>query len=286
MEKFLLLGAGELGKEFAISAKRYGFYVIAIDHYPNAPAMQIADESEVIDMLDGSELDNVIDRYKPDYIVPEVEALCVERLYKYETDGYTVVPSAKAVNTTMNRKKTRELANSLGFTTARYTYATSVDELKEAAEKIGYPCVIKPLMSSSGKGQSILKTKEGAECSWINAMQCSRGNIPEVIVEEFIEFDFEITLLTITSENEDTKYCETIMHTQINGDFRESWQPCFREFNGDYKRDAQEMAANITKELGGNGVWGVEFFVSKDRGVIFSELSPRPHDTGMVTMSK
>lgn len=283
MKKFLLLGSGELGKEFAIVAKRYGFYVIAVDHYENAPAMQIADEFEMIDMLDCEELDNVIDRHKPDYIVPEVESICISKLFEYEKKGYTVVPSAKAVNVTMNRKATRELATQLGFPTARYEYATCAEELKMATEKIGFPCVVKPLMSSSGKGQSVLKKKEDIEKVWKNAMKGSRGNIPEVIVEEFIDFDFEITLLTVTTNN-GVKFCDAIQHIQSEGDFRESWQPIYNNFHTKFREDAQRMASQITRELGGNGVWGVEFFVSVTKGVIFSELSPRPHDTGMVTL--
>ena len=293
MKKFLLLGSGELGKEFTIAAKRYGFYVVAVDKYANAPAMQVADESEIIDMLDGSELENVVIKHSPDYIVPEVESICVEKLFEFEKNGIIVVPSANAVNVAMNREETREFAKYLNLPTAKYEYANTVDGLKRAATLVGFPCVIKPLMSSSGKGQTVVKCAEQLEYAWEYAMKGSRGNIRKIIVEEFIELETEFTLLTITQNNGETKFCVPIEHIQSNGDYVESWQPSTQKYSNLYE-ESKKMAMKITEALGGSGLWGVEFFITKgceggDGGkgkerLLFSELSPRPHDTGMVTL--
>lgn len=283
-KKILLLGSGELGKEFVIAAKRLGQYVIACDSYENAPAMQVADECEVFSMLDGEALDRVVTKHRPDIIVPEIEAIRTERLYHFEEEGIQVVPSARAVNYTMNRKAIRDLAaKELGLKTARYFYATSFEELKEAADKIGYPCVIKPLMSSSGKGQSVAKGVEDLQYSWDYGCKGSRGDIKEVIVEEFIRFDSEITLLTVTQKNGPTLFCPPIGHIQKGGDYRESFQPAC--ISREHLEEAQRMAAKVTEALSGYGLWGVEFFLSHENGVYFSELSPRPHDTGMVTLA-
>ena len=265
-KKILLLGSGELGKEFVIACKRLGQYVVACDKYDRAPAMQVADEYRVFNMLDGDELMRVVDEVHPDIIVPEIEAIRTEKLYECESRGIQVVPSARAVNFTMNRKEIRELAHTeLGLCTANYRYANTYDELVEAAQQIGFPCIIKPLMSSSGHGQSKVDSADGLEKAWHCACEGCRGDIMEVIVEEFIPFDYEITLLTVTQKNGPTLFCAPIGHVQKGGDYRE--------------------AAQVTAALTGAGIWGVEFFVSESRGVIFSELSPRPHDTGMVTMA-
>ena len=281
--KILLLGSGELGKEVVIAMQRLGQYVIAVDNYKDAPAMQVAHEFEVINMLDGAELDRIVTKHKPDFIVPEVESIRTERFYDYEKQGYTVIPSAKAANFTMNRKAIRDLAAiDLGVKTAKYKYATSYQELKEGVAFAGMPCVVKPLMSSSGKGQSVIKTEADIEKAWNYALEGSRGDLMEVIVEAFIDFDYEITLLTLTQNNGNTLYCPPIGHRQERGDYQESWQPMAME--DVHLKTAQEMADKVTKALGGSGIWGVEFFVGKD-GVYFSELSPRPHDTGMVTLA-
>ena len=281
--KILLLGSGELGKEVVIAMQRLGQYVIAVDNYENAPAMQVAHESEVINMLDGAELDRIVAKHIPDFIVPEVESIRTERFYEYEKQGYTVIPSAKAANVTMNRKAIRDLAAiDLGVKTAKYKYASSYEQLKEGVEFTGMPCVVKPLMSSSGKGQSVIKTEADIEKAWNYALEGSRGDLMEVIVEAFIDFDYEITLLTLTQNNGNTLYCPPIGHRQERGDYQESWQPMAME--DVHLKTAQEMADKVTKALGGSGIWGVEFFVGKD-GVYFSELSPRPHDTGMVTLA-
>ena len=283
-KKILLLGSGELGKEFVIAAQRLGQYVIACDSYAGAPAMQVADACEVFSMLDGDALDKVVAKYHPDIIVPEIEAIRTERLYHLEKEGIQVVPSARAVNYTMNRKAIRDLAaKELGLKTAKYFYATSFEELKEAAEKIGYPCVIKPLMSSSGKGQSIAKGPEDLSYSWEYGCMGSRGDIKELIVEEFVKFDSEITLLTVTQKNGPTLFCPPIGHVQKGGDYRESFQPA--HIAPEHLAEAQRMAAKVTEALTGYGLWGVEFFLSHENGVYFSELSPRPHDTGMVTLA-
>ena len=284
MKKILLLGSGELGKEFVIAAQRLGQYVIACDSYAGAPAMQVADECEVFSMLDGDALERAVRKHQPDLIVPEIEAIRTERLYEFEQEGIQVVPSARAVNFTMNRKAIRDLAaKELGLKTARYFYAKSLDELKDAADKIGFPCVVKPLMSSSGKGQSIVKTPDELEHAWEYGCSGSRGDIKELIVEEFIKFDSEITLLTVTQKNGPTLFCPPIGHVQKNGDYRESFQPAY--IDPAHLKEAQDMAEKVTRALTGAGIWGVEFFLSHENGVYFSELSPRPHDTGMVTLA-
>jgi phosphoribosylglycinamide formyltransferase 2 len=281
--KILLLGSGELGKEVVIALQRLGQYVIAVDNYENAPAMQVAHESEVINMLDGSELDRIVAKHKPDFIVPEVESIRTERFYEYEKQGFTIIPSAKAANFTMNRKAIRDLASiDLGVKTAKYKYATSFEQLKEGVVFTGMPCVVKPLMSSSGKGQSVIKTEADIEKAWNYAIEGSRGDLMEVIVEAFIDFDYEITLLTLTQNNGNTLFCPPIGHRQERGDYQESWQPM--DMDDIHLKEAEEIANKVTKALGGSGVWGVEFFIGK-QGVYFSELSPRPHDTGMVTLA-
>ena len=283
MKKIMLLGSGELGKEFAIAAKRAGQYVIACDHYNDAPAMQVADEREVIDMLDGDQLDAVVAKHKPDIIVPEIEAIRTERLISYEQEGIQVTPSARAVNFTMNRRAIRDLAaKELSIRTAKYFYAKTFDEFKKAADTIGFPCVVKPLMSSSGHGQSYVHNDEELQAAFKNAMEGARGDVKEVIIEEFIDFESEFTLLTVTQKNGPTLFCPPIGHRQKGGDYRESWQPY--TIKEDALKKAEEMADKVTKALTGYGIWGVEFFLTKQGEVIFSELSPRPHDTGMVTL--
>jgi phosphoribosylglycinamide formyltransferase 2 len=282
-KKILLLGSGELGKEFVIACQRLGQYVIAVDNYENAPAMQVAHEYEVIDMLDGNALDEIVKKHQPDVIVPEIEAIRTERFYSYEDKGIQVVPSAKAANFTMNRKAIRDLAAiEVGVRTAPYKYATTLEELKDGVAFTGIPCVVKPLMSSSGKGQSVIKTFDDIEKAWKYALEGSRGDLKEVIVEGFIDFDYEITLLTVTQQNGPTLFCPPIGHRQERGDYQESWQPM--QMEEVHLFEAQEMAAKVTKALGGAGIWGVEFFITKE-GAYFSELSPRPHDTGMVTLA-
>ncbi len=282
-KKILLLGSGELGKELVIALKRLGQTVIAVDSYPGAPAMQVADGFEVIDMLNGEQLDAVVAKHQPDLIVPEIEAIRTERFYDYEKQKIQVVPSAKAANFTMNRKLIRDLASKeLGLRTAKYFYATSFDEFTAAVKEIGLPCVVKPLMSSSGKGQSVLKKEEDEQTVWEYAINNSRGDIKEVIIEEFIAFHTEITLLTVTQKNGETLFCPPIGHRQERGDYQESWQPVAIS-EKDYN-DACLMAEKVTAALTGSGLWGVEFFLT-DKGVYFSELSPRPHDTGMVTLA-
>ncbi len=279
----MLLGSGELGKEVVIALQRLGQHVIAVDSYAGAPAMQVAHEFEVINMLDGDALDAIVNKHQPDLIVPEIEAIRTERFYDYEKQGITVVPSAKAANFTMNRKAIRDLAaKELGLRTANYLYATTLEEFKHATSKIGIPCVVKPLMSSSGKGQSVVKSENDIEKAWNYAMEGSRGDYKEIIVEEFIAFNSEITLLTVTQKNGNTLFCPPIGHRQERGDYQESWQPC--AINDADLIEAQQMAAKVTKALSGNGIWGVEFFLT-NKGVYFSELSPRPHDTGMVTLA-
>lgn len=283
-KKILLLGSGELGKEFVIAAQRIGQTVIAVDSYENAPAMQVAHDFEVINMLDGAELDRIVAKHQPDFIVPEIEAIRTERFYDYEKQGITVVPSAKAANFTMNRKAIRDLAaKDLGLKTANYRYATSYEELQKSVAEVGMPCVVKPLMSSSGKGQSTIKANEDIEKAWKYAVEGSRGDIVEVIVEAFVNFHSEITLLTVTQNNNlPTLFCAPIGHRQERGDYQESWQPA-RVSNADIL-EAQDMAKKVTEALGGAGLFGVEFFLTNE-GVYFSELSPRPHDTGMVTLA-
>ena len=282
-KKILLLGSGELGKEVVIAFQRLGQYVIAVDSYENAPAMQVAHDFEVINMLDGEALDRVVYKHKPDIIVPEVESIRTEHFYKYEEQGYKVIPSAKAANFTMNRKAIRDLASiDLSIRTAKYKYASSLEQLEKGVEYCGFPCVVKPLMSSSGKGQSVIRSIDDIKKSWDYALEGSRGDLMEVIVEEFISFEYEITLLTLTQDNGDTLFCPPIGHRQERGDYQESWQPMPME--GSFLKEAQDMAHKVTQSLGGSGIWGVEFFITKD-GVCFSELSPRPHDTGMVTLA-
>lgn len=282
-KKIVLLGSGELGKEFVIAAQRLGQTVIAVDSYDNAPAMQVADGREVINMLDGDALDRLVEKHKPDFIVPEIEAIRTERFYDYEKQGYTVIPSAKAANFTMNRKSIRDLAaKDLGLKTASYRYATSAETLQKAVKEVGIPCVVKPLMSSSGKGQSTIKTPDDIQRAWDYSQAGSRGDVAEVIVESFVNFNYEITLLTVTQRDGETLFCPPVGHRQERGDYQESWQPATME--DAHLKTAQEMAAKVTAALGGAGLWGVEFFVGDD-GVYFSELSPRPHDTGMVTLA-
>lgn len=283
MKKILLLGSGELGKEFTIAAKRAGIYVVACDRYDNAPAMQVADEREIFSMLDGEALQRVVEKHCPDIIVPEIEAIRTERLIDFERQGIQVVPSARAVNYTMNRRAIRDLAaRELGLRTAKYEYAKSFEEMQAAANAIGYPCVVKPLMSSSGHGQSYVHNDDELRQAYTDAMEGSRGDVREVIVEEFIDFDSEFTLLTITQKNAPTIFCPPIGHIQKGGDYRESWQPYALPEQA--LRDAEHIADEVTRALTGFGLWGVEFFFTKRGEVIFSELSPRPHDTGMVTL--
>jgi phosphoribosylglycinamide formyltransferase 2 len=282
-KKILLLGSGELGKELVISLKRLGQTVIAVDNYAHAPAMQVADGFEVINMLDGSALDAVVSKHQPDLIVPEIEAIRTERFYAYAEKGIQVVPSARAANFTMNRKLIRDLASkTLGLRTARYRYATTYTEFEQAVAAIGLPCVVKPLMSSSGKGQSVLRNRADQQTVWDYAINHSRGDLREVIIEEFIAFHTEITLLTVTQQEGQTLFCPPIGHRQERGDYQESWQPVAIS-EKDYS-DACAMARQITTALTGAGLWGVEFFLTNE-GVYFSELSPRPHDTGMVTLA-
>ena len=279
----MLLGSGELGKEFVIAVKRLGQYVVAVDSYNDAPAQQVADEREVINMLDGAELDRIVAKHKPDIIVPEIEAIRTERFYDYEKNGIQVVPSAKAANFTMNRKAIRDLAaKELKLKTAKYEYANSLDELIAAVKIVGIPCVVKPLMSSSGKGQSVIKTEADIQKAWEYAQAGKRGDYTEVIAEAFVKFNSEITLLTVTQKNGKTLFCPPIGHRQERGDYQESWQPA--EIKPELLKEAQNMAEQVTKALSGAGLWGVEFFLADD-GVYFSELSPRPHDTGMVTLA-
>ncbi|MEQ1677218.1 MAG: formate-dependent phosphoribosylglycinamide formyltransferase [Chitinophagaceae bacterium] len=282
-KKILLLGSGELGKELVIALKRLGQTVIAVDSYPGAPAMQVADGFEVIDMLNGEQLDAIVAKHQPDLVVPEIEAIRTERFYEYEKQNIQVVPSAKAANFTMNRKLIRDLASKeLGLKTANYFYATTFEEFTKAVAAIGLPCVVKPLMSSSGKGQSVLKNEVDQQNVWDYAINNSRGDIKEVIIEEFISFHTEITLLTVTQKSGKTLFCPPIGHRQERGDYQESWQPVAIS-EKDY-RDACAMADKVTAALTGAGLWGVEFFLT-EKGVYFSELSPRPHDTGMVTLA-
>jgi len=288
-KKILLLGSGELGKEVVIALQRYGQTVIAVDAYEGAPAMQVADGCEVINMLDGEALDAVVAKHQPDIIVPEVESIRTERFYDYEERGIHVVPSARAANFTMNRKAIRDLAAAeLGLKTASYRYATSYDELAAGVEAVGMPCVVKPLMSSSGKGQSVIRTEDDIQRAWDYALSGSRGDLAEVIVESFIDFDYEITLLTLTQQDGPTLFCPPIGHRQERGDYQESWQPMPMEPH--LLEEAQRMAESVTASLRGAGIWGVEFFiqnptVESEGTVYFSELSPRPHDTGMVTLA-
>ena len=277
----MLLGSGELGKEVIISAQRLGCEVIAVDRYDNAPGMQVADKYEVINMLDEQELKKCIKKHKPDLIVPEIEAIRTEVLLEIEKEGQTVIPTARAANLTMNRDRIRDLAKSIGLPTAQYQYAENINDFTKAVEEIGIPCVVKPVMSSSGKGQSTVNSTSDIENAWNYAIEGARGDRVRVIVEEFISFDYEITLLTVKQKNGPTVFCPPIGHYQERGDYQYSWQP--QEMSEDAITQAQNIAKKITDELGGMGIFGVEFFI-KNNNVIFSELSPRPHDTGMVTM--
>ncbi len=281
-KKLMLLGSGELGKEFTIAAQRLGNHVVAVDRYAHAPAMQVADEFEVISMLSGEDLERVVTKHQPDYIIPEIEAIRTEKLAEFEQRGITVIPTAKATHYTMNRDRIRELAHAeLGVRTAKYAYATSLAQLQTAAIEIGFPNVIKPVMSSSGKGQSVAHNSAEIETAWNYAIEGSRGDSQKVIIEEFINFDIEITLLTIKQWNAPTIFCPPIGHRQERGDYQESWQPA--EITPAQILAAEEIATKVTDALGGAGIFGVEFFITADE-VIFSELSPRPHDTGMVTL--
>lgn len=277
----MLLGSGELGREFTISAKRLGARVIACDAYDNAPAMQLADAREVFSMLDGAALRRAVERHRPDYIVPEIEAIRTEVLAELEGDGHRVVPSARAAQMTMNRDAIRRLAaEELGLETSRYRFAESLAEAEAAAAHTGFPCIVKPVMSSSGKGQSTVRDAAGMQAAWDYAVANMRGDTARVIVEEFIAFDYEITLLTVAHKAGIT-FCPPISHRQERGDYQESWQPAAMAPAA--LEQAQAMAEKVVAALGGWGLFGVEFFVAGER-VVFSELSPRPHDTGMVTL--
>ncbi|WP_234179388.1 MULTISPECIES: formate-dependent phosphoribosylglycinamide formyltransferase [unclassified Sphingopyxis] len=279
--KILLLGSGELGREFVISAKRLGCHVIACDSYAGAPAMQVADEAEVFSMLDGDALGAAIEKHRPDHVVPEIEAIRTEVLAELEAEGFHIVPSARAAQLTMNRDAIRDLAASeLSLTTSTFEYATSREELAAAAARIGFPLVVKPVMSSSGKGQSTVKDAAGIDAAWDYAAAGMRGDRLRVIAEAFIDFDYEITLLTVRHKD-GVAFCPPIGHRQERGDYRESWQPA--AMSAAALQAAQAMATKVVDALGGHGIFGVEFFVKGD-DVIFSELSPRPHDTGMVTL--
>ncbi len=281
-KKLMLLGSGELGKEFTIAAQRLGNHVIAVDRYPHAPAMQVADESEVISMLSGEDLERIVTKHQPDYLIPEIEAIRTEKLAEFEQRGITVIPTAKATHYTMNRDRIRELAHQeLGVRTAKYAYATNLEEMRSVSQEIGFPNVVKPVMSSSGKGQSIVKEATEVETAWNYAIAGSRGDSQKVIIEEFIDFEIEITLLTIKQWHAPTIFCPPIGHRQERGDYQESWQPA--AITPTQLLAAQEIATKVTDALGGAGIFGVEFFITADE-VIFSELSPRPHDTGMVTL--
>lgn len=279
--KILLLGSGELGREFTIAAKRLGAYVVACDSYAHAPAMQMADAAEVFSMLDADLLRAAIAKHRPDFVVPEVEAIRTEILAEVEAQGVTVVPSARATQLTMNRDRIRDVAAAdLGLVTSRYRYAESLEEARAAADFTGLPCVVKPVMSSSGKGQSTVRTPDELDRAWQYAVDNMRGDRRRVIVEAFVAFDYEITLLTVRTR-EGVRFCPPIGHRQERGDYRESWQPA--AMSPAALAAAQEMARTVVDDLGGYGLFGVEFFVRGDE-VIFSELSPRPHDTGMVTL--
>ncbi len=280
--KILLLGSGELGKEFVISAKRLGCVIVACDSYSGAPAQQVADYQETFDMLDEDSLRGIVSKYTPDIIVPEIEAIRTELLNEFENDGIKVIPSARAVNHTMNRDKIRDLVSKqLDIRTPRFGYAESLSECVEVASIIDYPAVMKPVMSSSGKGQSVISSESEVPRSWDYACSGMRGDRQRVIIEEFIDFDYEITLLTVRQKNGDVLFCPPIGHRQERGDYQESWQPA--NMTKDVLRKAQAISTKVTSDLGGNGIYGVEMFV-KGEEVIFSELSPRPHDTGMVTL--
>ncbi|MEZ3591277.1 MAG: formate-dependent phosphoribosylglycinamide formyltransferase [Muribaculaceae bacterium] len=279
--KALLLGSGELGKEVAIELQRYGVEVVACDKYANAPAMQVAHRCHVFNMLDGEALRKVVEEEKPDHIIPEVEAIATGTLRELEAEGYHVTPTATAAWLTMNREGIRRLAaEDLGITTSPYRFASNYDEFRDAVETIGIPCVVKPIMSSSGHGQSTIKSVNDIDAAWREAQEGGRAGAGRVIVEGFVDFDYEITLLTVRSCS-GTTFCEPVGHIQVNGDYRYSWQP--QPMSAEALASAQEIARKVTDALGGYGIFGVELFIKGDK-VIFSEVSPRPHDTGMVTM--
>jgi phosphoribosylglycinamide formyltransferase 2 len=279
--KILLLGAGELGKEVAIEAQRLGCDVVAVDRYDGAPAMQVADRSHVIDMLDAAALRQVVEAEKPDLIVPEIEAIATDELVKLEAEGHHVVPSARAARLTMDREGIRRLAaEELGLPTSRYRFVDDKDAFVRAVNELGLPCVVKPVMSSSGKGQSVIQSEDDIEPAWEYAQSGGRTGAGRVIVEGFVKFDFEITLLTVRHAD-GTAFCEPIGHTQVDGDYRESWQP--QQLTDVSLARARDIARKVTDALGGNGIFGVELFVKGD-DVVFSEVSPRPHDTGLVTL--
>ena len=279
--KVLLCGSGELGKEVAIELQRYGCEVIAIDRYDNAPAMQVAHRSYSIDMLDEKELRSIIEKEKPNLIVPEVEAIATNVLVDLESEGFNIIPTARATSLTMNREGIRKLAaEELGLQTSPYRFASNKSEFDQAIQEVGIPCVVKPIMSSSGKGQSTITAEDQIEDSWQYAQEGGRAGAGKVIVEGFVEFDYEITLLTVRHKN-GTSFCEPIGHVQSDGDYRQSWQP--QPMTDDALSSAQKVAESITSALGGYGIFGVELFIKGDE-VIFSEVSPRPHDTGLVTL--
>ncbi|MBD5255412.1 MAG: formate-dependent phosphoribosylglycinamide formyltransferase [Barnesiella sp.] len=280
-KKALLLGSGELGKEVALELQRYNVEVVACDRYENAPAMQVAHRSYVFNMLDGEALRAIVEKEKPDHIIPEVEAIATPMLVELEKEGYNVTPTAKAAFLTMNREGIRRLAaEELGVKTSPYMFASTFDEFKEAVATIGIPCVVKPIMSSSGHGQSVVKSEADIEKSWTIAQEGGRAGAGRVIVEGFVQFDYEITLLTVRSVS-GTTFCQPIGHVQVDGDYRYSWQP--QAMTDNALNSAREIAKKVTDALGGYGIFGVELFIKGDE-VIFSEVSPRPHDTGMVTM--
>jgi len=279
--RILLLGAGELGKEVAIEAQRLGVEVIAVDRYPNAPAMQVAHRSHVVSMLDAAALRRIIEEEKPDFVVPEIEAIATEELLALEAEGVAVIPTARAARLTMDREGIRRLAaEELGLATSPYRFAGTREEFLAACKAVGFPCVIKPVMSSSGKGQSVARDEASAEASWEYAQTAGRAGAGRVIVEGFVEFDYEITLLTVRHTG-GVSFCAPIGHRQEKGDYRESWQP--HPMSETALAEARRMAERVTSALGGRGLFGVELFVKGDQ-VLFSEVSPRPHDTGMVTL--
>lgn len=280
-KKVMLLGSGELGKEVSIELQRFGVEVIAVDRYPDAPAMQVAHRSHTIDMLDGEALHQLVLNEQPDLIVPEIEAIATQTLLELENEGFTVIPTARATNLTMDREGIRRLAaETLGLKTSPYQFADTYEEYKAAIENVGIPCVIKPVMSSSGKGQSTIKSEADIDAAWKYSQEGGRSGEGRVIVEGFVDFDYEITLLTVRSVN-GTQFCEPIGHTQEDGDYRESWQP--QAMSPQALQQAQYMAKSVTSDLGGYGIFGVEIFIKGDEA-IFSEVSPRPHDTGLVTL--
>ena len=279
--RVLLCGGGELGKEVVIELQRLGVEVIVVDRYANSPAMQVAHRSHSLSMLDGAALRAVIEQEKPDYIIPEIEAIATDTLVELESEGYTVIPTARAARLTMNREGIRRLAaEELGIKTSDYRFATTREEFDQALDDVGLPCVIKPIMSSSGKGQSTVRTREEIDTAWDYAQQGGRSGAGKVIVEGFVDFDYEITQLTVRHAD-GTSFCEPIGHLQVDGDYRQSWQP--QAMSETARRSARDIATRVTAALGGRGIFGVELFIKGDE-VIFSEVSPRPHDTGMVTM--